>query len=82
MVQPASFQLTRNYRSHGGIVACADSVIQLVTKFWPYSIDPLRRERGVVEGNKPIFFVNWNEENVRYEQFLFGDGSVCFLKLD
>ncbi|KLO20395.1 hypothetical protein SCHPADRAFT_897689 [Schizopora paradoxa] len=74
-VKPSSFQLTMNYRSHGGIVSCADSVIQLITKFWPYSIDILRPERGAVEGSKPVFFVGWEENTLRYEQFLFGDSG-------
>ena len=73
MVQPEMFQLTTNYRSHGGIVNCANTITQLVYKFWPDMIDKLNRESGLVDGVKPIFFTGWGQDNVRYEQFLFGD---------
>ncbi|KAG2085197.1 uncharacterized protein F5147DRAFT_794237 [Suillus discolor] len=70
--QPAMFQLAINYRSHGGIVNCARSVIELITKFWPNTIDTLRPEMGVVDGHKPVFFTGWDKDTVHHEQFLFG----------
>jgi len=70
--QPRSFQLAVNYRSHAGIVNCAHSVIELITQFWPHAIDNLVEERGVIDGLKPVFFNGWDEDSVRYEQFLFG----------
>ncbi|KAF8261742.1 hypothetical protein EI94DRAFT_1745299 [Lactarius quietus] len=70
--QPRSFQLVTNFRSHGGIVRCAHSVILLITKFWPYAIDILPEEKGIVNGIKPVFFSGWDQDNVRYESFLFG----------
>ncbi|KAH7101437.1 P-loop containing nucleoside triphosphate hydrolase protein [Auriculariales sp. MPI-PUGE-AT-0066] len=69
---PALFQLTVNYRSHGGIVSCAHSLITLITRFWPDSIDNVAAERGVVEGARPVFFTGWSDGNARYDQFLFG----------
>ncbi|KZT08921.1 uncharacterized protein LAESUDRAFT_675409 [Laetiporus sulphureus 93-53] len=73
--QPRSFQLAVNYRSHAGIVKCAHSVIELITKFWPHAIDNLAEERGIIEGLKPVFFTGWDEDSVRYEQFLFGESG-------
>ncbi|KAI0321916.1 hypothetical protein OF83DRAFT_135754 [Amylostereum chailletii] len=73
--QPRTFELATNYRSHGGIVQCAHSVIQLITQFWPNAIDVLARERGIVDGIKPVFFSGWDSENVRYESFLFGEAG-------
>ncbi|KAG1806261.1 P-loop containing nucleoside triphosphate hydrolase protein [Suillus variegatus] len=70
--QPAMFQLAINYRSHGGIVNCARSVIELIAKFWPNTIDTLRPEMGVVDGLKPVFFTGWDKATVHHEQFLFG----------
>ncbi|KAG2143549.1 uncharacterized protein EDB93DRAFT_1088104 [Suillus bovinus] len=70
--QPTTFQLTVNYRSQGGIVHCAHSVIELITKFWPNTIDILQPEKGLVVGPKPIFFTGWGNDTIRYEQFLFG----------
>ncbi|KAJ7877510.1 hypothetical protein B0H13DRAFT_2053786, partial [Mycena leptocephala] len=72
---PRPFQLTVNYRSHTGIINCAHSVIEVITKLWPDAIDSLDRERGTVGGLRPIFFINWNSENVQSKQFLFGDKS-------
>ncbi|KAI6153131.1 hypothetical protein BKA82DRAFT_4349614 [Pisolithus tinctorius] len=69
---PMSFQLAINYRSHGGIVNCAHSVIELISRFWPNSIDSLQPEHGIVDGLKPVFFTGWDKDTVRYEQFLFG----------
>ncbi|KAF5377280.1 hypothetical protein D9615_006447 [Tricholomella constricta] len=69
---PKTFQLATNYRSHAGIVNCAHSVIELITRFWPYSIDTLAPEKGIVDGLKPVFLNGWDTDNVRYEQFLFG----------
>jgi hypothetical protein len=71
-VHPKYFQLAVNYRSHGGIVNCAHSVIELITHFWPHTIDDLAQERGIVDGLKPVFFHGWDSETVGYEQFLFG----------
>ncbi|KNZ80017.1 TPR and ankyrin repeat-containing protein 1 [Termitomyces sp. J132] len=72
---PKTFQLATNYRSHSGIVNCAQSVIELITNFWPYSIDTLAPEKGIVDGLRPIFLNGWNDDNVRYEQFLFGSSG-------
>lgn len=46
-VQPETFELLINYRSHGGIVDCAGSVVSLISQLFPYSIDELKPERAV-----------------------------------
>lgn len=46
-VQPETFELLVNYRSHGGIVDCASSIISLISELFPYSIDELKRETAV-----------------------------------
>ncbi|KAF9064527.1 hypothetical protein BDP27DRAFT_1425729 [Rhodocollybia butyracea] len=78
--KPETFQLSVNYRSHSGIVDCAHSIIELITRFWKDSIDRLAPEKGVVAGLKPLFFVGWNEEdkdgsNGSLDQFVFGDSG-------
>jgi hypothetical protein len=73
---PRSFELVTNFRSHGGIVRCAHAVIVLITKFWPYAIDILPEEKGIVDGIKPVFFSGWDQDSVRYESFLFGTALV------
>ena len=82
VTDPTTFQLVVNYRSHGGIVNCAHTAIERITKFWPGAIDGLQPEHGVVDGLKPVFFRSWDQDTVRYEQFLFGAsyvGIILFL---
>lgn len=71
LAEPELYQLAVNYRSHSGIVNCAHSVIELITKFWPNSIDRLAPEVGIVHGFKPVFFSK--EDPDQLERFLFGD---------
>ena len=73
---PKSFQLTTNFRSHGGIVRAAHAVVSLITMFWPNALDVLAPEHGVVDGIKPVFFSGWDADNVRYESFLFGEAGA------
>ena len=72
VTDPSTFQLAINYRSHRGIVNCAHTVIERITKFWPDAIDRLQPECGVVDGLKPV----WDQNIVRYEQYLFGTSYV------
>ncbi|KAG2132368.1 hypothetical protein DEU56DRAFT_981701 [Suillus clintonianus] len=72
--QPTMFQLATNYRSHNGIVNCAHSVIELITKFWPNAIDHLQAEKGVVDGVKPIFFTDLDDDT-RCKRFLVGESA-------
>ncbi|KAI6133857.1 hypothetical protein EV401DRAFT_2204741 [Pisolithus croceorrhizus] len=69
---PESFQLAVNYRSHGGIVNCAHSVIELISHFWPNSIDHLQPEHGIIDGSKPLFFTGWGKDATHYQQFFVG----------
>ncbi|KAI6167428.1 P-loop containing nucleoside triphosphate hydrolase protein [Pisolithus thermaeus] len=72
---PESFQLAINYRSHGGIVNCAHSVIELISRFWPNGIDHLRAEHGIVDGPKPVFFLGWGKDTIHYQQFFGAPGT-------
>ena len=58
---------TGNYRSCG-IVQCAHSVIELIadSESLPHAIDVSTREKGVVDGSKPVFLSGWDSETVRY----------------
>ena len=78
---PTTFQLATNYRFHGGIVNCAHTVIERITRFWPDAIDGLQPEYGIVDSLKPVFFRGWDQDTVRYERFLFGAPCVDVLFL-
>ncbi|RXW14817.1 hypothetical protein EST38_g11041 [Candolleomyces aberdarensis] len=71
--KPRTFQLSMNYRSHGGIVRCAATVIMLMTYFWPSAIDSFTPEQAIVDGAKPVFFSGWNIDTMPYHQILSGD---------
>jgi hypothetical protein len=47
-VKPKLFQLSVNYRSHGGIVNAASRVVELLYVLFPSSVDKLDVERGIV----------------------------------
>lgn len=74
-VKSEVFELLVNYRSHGGIVACAASIIDLLFSMFPYSIDKLQREVSIVGGPKPRIF---RDNLVHWEQFLCGAGYVLY----
>lgn len=42
---------------------CARTIVELITHYWPYSIDVLEPERAIIDGFRPIFFAG--QENVR-----------------
>ena len=69
-IHPDTFQLVTNYRSHGGIVDCAASLIELLSSMFPYSIDKLKRESALVTGPKPRIFLS---DVVHFEEFLKPD---------
>ncbi|KAL4065822.1 hypothetical protein V8B97DRAFT_1919570 [Scleroderma yunnanense] len=48
--KPTTFQLVVNYRSHSGIINCARAVVDLITMFWPDTIDILQSEHGLIGG--------------------------------
>ena len=55
---------------------CAQTVIDLITTYWPDSIDQLAREEGEVAGVKPVFLTGWSSDTLCYEQFLFTTSCV------
>ena len=55
---PAFFTLTTNFRSVGGIVACGQTVLDLISKYWPDSVDYVPKEGKLSPGSLPYFFRN------------------------
>jgi hypothetical protein len=54
-LMPETFPLSQNFRTHEGIVSLANSVGELITHFFPLSIDKLPPETSRVLGPLPIF---------------------------
>ncbi|CAG8607873.1 45495_t:CDS:10 [Gigaspora margarita] len=55
-IKPRQFELNTNYRSHNGILRLASSIIDLLERFFPESIDKLPQERGEIGGPRPLIF--------------------------
>ncbi|KAF8962917.1 hypothetical protein BDZ97DRAFT_1759046 [Flammula alnicola] len=62
---PKKLTLTTNYRSHAGIVNVARSIVDIITRFWPDSVDKLDPERGTVAGLNPVFFTGWTPARLK-----------------
>ena len=56
LAQPHIFTLSRNYRSHQGILSVASSVMGLLWKTFPDTVDKLEPEVGTMIGPAPILF--------------------------
>ncbi|VDB86803.1 unnamed protein product [Peniophora sp. CBMAI 1063] len=73
--KPAFFQLAINYRSPGGVVDCARSVVDLL-KLFPRAVDNLDREAGIIQGLRPLF-IGRDAATVAQEFFRIGpDGRA------
>lgn len=44
--KPEILQLSNNYRSHSGILNLASSIVDLIYRYFPQSIDKLQPDRG------------------------------------
>ena len=62
--QPTMFTLTHNYRSHQGILSLASSVMELLWRSFPNTIDKLEPEVGTLVGPAPILFLGCDASNL------------------
>ena len=51
------FTLSKNYRSHRGILALASLIMKMIWKGFPETVDNLEPEVGNLDGPKPVFFL-------------------------
>lgn len=69
------FNLRQNFRTHDGVLRLAQSVIDLIYRFFPNSIDVLKPETSLIHGEAPVLLEPGNEENAIVT--IFGNsGSV------
>ena len=45
--------------------------------FWPYTIDTLQSERGLISGPEPVFFTGWDDQTFPFKQLFSGLKYVC-----
>ena len=70
---PSVQQLKQNFRTHNGVLTLANTVIKLISFFFPLTIDKLADETSLVLGPKPIFL----EDKVDVISALFSDSTKC-----
>ncbi|KAG8924004.1 hypothetical protein FRC02_010695 [Tulasnella sp. 418] len=71
-----SVVLRTNFRSHGGIINAAASVVEMISQLFPDSIDKLMKEQSRVNGPKPVVFFPVTENQMDFEKFLFGSSGM------
>ena len=65
LAQTTMFTLTKNYRSHQGILALATSVMGMICKGFPETVDKLEPEVGNLNGPKPVIFLGCDASILR-----------------
>lgn len=68
-VPEKALHLTYNYRSHGGILNLASSVIGLLEEFFPDSFDKLSKDCGFLDGPKPTLIESGELPNLALHLF-------------
>ena len=63
------FSLSQNFRTHTGVLRLAQSVIDLISYFFPQSIDVLDPEISHIYGEPPIFLEPGGDENSIFSIF-------------
>ncbi|PHT64507.1 hypothetical protein T459_31661 [Capsicum annuum] len=57
------FQLRQNFRTHSGVLKFAQSVINLLSHFFPRSVDVLEPETSLIDGPAPVLLKPGHGEN-------------------
>lgn len=57
------FLLTQNFRTHAGVLKLSQSIIDLLFRFFPYSVDVLKPETSLIYGEAPVVLECGNSEN-------------------
>lgn len=69
------FNLRHNFRTHDGVLKLAQSVIDLLYRFFPHFVDVLKPETSLIYGEAPVLLEPGNDENAIVT--IFGNsGSV------
>jgi len=88
MAQPQMFTLDRNYRSHQGILSLASTVMDLLWRSFPDTVDKLEPEVGTLIGPAPILFqacdasilTQCGREGLPDNELLFGAEQVIITR--
>ncbi|XAR48022.1 hypothetical protein NMG60_11030712 [Bertholletia excelsa] len=58
-----TLSLKQNFRTHDGVLKLAQSVIDLLYRFFPNSIDVLNPEKSLIYGEAPVLLKSKNDED-------------------
>ncbi|XP_068331789.1 uncharacterized protein [Pyrus communis] len=56
-------QLTQNFRTHAGVLKLSQSIVELLYRFFPQSIDILAPETSLIYGEAPVVLESGEDEN-------------------
>ncbi|KAI9169144.1 hypothetical protein LWI28_007641 [Acer negundo] len=74
--------LSQNFRTHAGVLKLAQSIIELLFRFFPHSIDILKPEVSLIYGEPPVLLQFENNEDAIIKLFAnrgnFGGNIVGF----
>ncbi|KAJ8629365.1 hypothetical protein MRB53_022688 [Persea americana] len=87
------FHLNQNFRTHAGVLKLAQSVVDLLYRFFPTSIDVLSPETSQTYGEAPLILDSGNDENAiisifgrsgstRYNVHGFGAEQVILVRIE
>ncbi|KAL6219653.1 hypothetical protein ACLB2K_007412 [Fragaria x ananassa] len=57
------YHLTQNFRTHAGVLNLSQSIIELIYRFFPFSIDVLKPESSLIYGKAPVVLESGENEN-------------------
>ncbi|KAG8736059.1 hypothetical protein FRC10_009733 [Ceratobasidium sp. 414] len=66
----STFELTENFRSHNGIVNCAASIVEIIYRLFPDSIDRMATETARVAGPASVLFTDPRDNLSFFEGFV------------
>ncbi|XP_030461793.2 uncharacterized protein LOC115681846 [Syzygium oleosum] len=74
-----TFHLSQNFRTHAGILKLAQSVVDLLYRFFPLSVDALSPETSFICGEAPILLESENGESAILSIFGYSNVSGNFV---
>ncbi|KAF8598545.1 hypothetical protein BDV93DRAFT_561252 [Ceratobasidium sp. AG-I] len=71
-----TFELSVNFRSHGGIVRYAASIVELIYTLFPNAIDHMEPETAKIPGKPPRMFVGTTEDHWEFVHYLLDEKPI------
>ncbi|CAB4265332.1 unnamed protein product [Prunus armeniaca] len=68
------FHLTQNFRTHAGVLKLSQSIVELIYRFFPHSIDVLKPETSLIYGEAPVLLEYGENENAIIK--IFGNSGT------